>query len=352
MANRFEHPHPHSNIYSLARLYEEHGRIPWERITTNCNNFPVLDRQWIAELLTGHPNGPIDPRRPDVYAWLYYLSTLHELGDPFFERFFRGVYRERFEPTAHAAPPNRILHRPLSALCPLFFGIREEHIALGKVGNLLEEDTARDFSRFVIGVSFVSEPPQRRLKSVLSEFPFLRELADGDHVNEHNIEHALTNVNPEVIGTLLAYIRRDVSYRASGFLNILEEILAKRMTQIIAEGDHNTAWQRALHATHRMLYEPIIHVDHHVRGALEHLAHIPAPPAAAGQRERIRGIMKVAAEIASIFAGVVHVLEVLHILKRRGQAGAEGAPQGTNIPGRATGQGGGAETPPGAANSS
>lgn len=324
---RLEHPHPHSDIYSLGRLYEEYGRIDWERVTANCNALPVLDREHIAELLSGHPHGPIDPRRPDIHAWLYYLSTLRGLGEPFVERFFRRVYMEQFERPAHgAAAGNRILQRPVSALIPLFFGIREEQAASGKVGRILEEDTARDFARFVIGVSFAADAPHRNLKSVLSEFPFLKPLVDENDLNEHSIEHALANVSPEIIGTLLAYVREQVSYRAQGFLNILEEILAKRMAHAISEEDANTAWHRALHSTHRMLYEPILHTHHHERGAHAHLAHIPAPPAAPGARERIRGIMKVAADIASIFAGVVHALEVLHILRRRQQQAQQPAP--------------------------
>lgn len=343
---RLEHPHPHSDIYSLGRLHEEHGRIAWEQVTANCNALPVLDREHIAELLSGHPNGPIDPRRPDVHAWLYYLSTLRDLGDPFVERFFRRVYTERFGPAA----ANRIGERPVSALIPLFFGIREEHAAAGKMGRILEEDTARDFSRFAIGVSFAAEPPHRNLKSVLAEFPFLKPLVDEDDLNEHSIEHALANVSPEMIGTLLAYVRREASYRASGFLNILEEILAKRMAHAISEGDANTAWHRALHSTHRMLYEPILHVDHHVQGARHHLAHIPAPAAAPGAGERVRGIMKVAADIASIFAGIVHALEVLHILRRRQQPGPQPAPapQAPAAPAAGTPAQGGQGAPPAA----
>lgn len=276
----------------------------------------------------------------DDYLRNQYLLSEIDLGD--FHTALTNFYGEYTR--QKKGMTKKILKRPLPANMPVFLGIRAEHAALGKSGKYLDSEAAKDFARFLIGVSFrdvnpgntMTEWTRKGFRAVIAEFPFLKELSEDAEIEEHEIEHLFEKVSPELIAALIGYLRMQITAeRAKGpsqgiksgdipkvktVLHYLDELLASSMAKFIIEGtEGNPAKmaEKASEVVYALLRKPLAHVQHDVKGAVAHLKGIPVPKhEEGGKHVKLKKGWEILAQAASIFSAIEHVFDRAGLIRR------------------------------------
>lgn len=277
---------------------------------------------------TPPPVGITTPTRPDVNIANFYNALM------VFARALRGQKK---------GVTDKILARPLPGYVPILLGIRAEHASLGKAGKALDRDSAKDFSRFLIGSSWSYDKDgsntdittRHSFRAIIGQFEFLKELSEEKHIHKKDLEHILKDVPPEKIALLLGFLYWQMSTarrqwnqgiatvylkEAREFVRHIEEILADRMTKALTEGESAKMWERTREIEHPWLYTQLARV---VAGGsqgqpekiIEELKEIPKikfPEGHHSEKQKWQAI----ADAASVVSGVGHVLEVAGVLPK------------------------------------
>lgn len=347
-----EHPES-SDIQTLNVLAQQYGKIPWQDVYSQP--FSPLERQAIIRLLPKNPDGSLKDSRPDVRACRYYLYCLKQLGQAHAERYFMAIYRNTL-----AALPAVQRGLPVSGLVPVFYGMRREQEDLGKSGPRLDNDTAKEFARFLIGLTFRDTDPgkthtellRKDFRKILEQFPALKKLARQEHMDEGKIQDAFKAIEPRYIAELILCLRLEITeerrksntggikypdvFEARDFLLRLENLLAERIAKAIVEGPAEKIAETAETSAFDMFLNHVGAAKDKIPQVAAHLKTLPKKPREDKPEETAEGkkdltsILKKAGEIGAIAATVIAIVtqlvEVLGWLKR-GKTKQEAAPE-------------------------